>query len=355
MRDFEKIHFIREVIADYSYITAMFLCGANNKFCISSANEIKSGDILGLTYYSMDSLVYLRKLRKLFPNNEIIVGGIGVFSDYRRILEIADYVYFGEGYNWDNDCVLSNKFEKDECKICTEIPFEKIPFVKVSAKEYYFQIERGCPYRCEYCYVAWCNPFVKMDDELFRKRITQFDKKVKGVEVKLVSNEGIVKDRNNDLLEKMSNKYDVASITLKMYLANLEKFQNQKIVRVGIELPTEELRDRILCKQKKIADTEMIDFITKYHPNLAQFFYIWNYYGTTEQDYMQIYEIVKQKYNFQLRLNFTTHEIQPFTPLQNKVAEHIEQLLSSVDFSKSKVIKKTENNIKNYCLSCKEK
>lgn len=50
--------------------------------------------------------------------------------------------------------------------------------------------------------------------------------------------------------------------------------------------------------------------------------------------------IVKHKpYDYNLRVSFTTHEIQAFTPLQTKVFDHIEQLLSSVTFM--------EYNVKN--------
>ena len=340
MQTFERIYFIREFIKDYSSIVAMFLQSVGDQYKIIDAKDVKKGDLLGLTFFSINSYPYLKRLRKAFPDHEIIVGGIGVYSSYNRILEFANYVYFGEGFQFDIESVLSNKFEKEKVKIQNEIDFKSLPLVRIGQNNYYFQIEKGCPYRCEYCYVSWVNVFRKIDDFDFRKKIKHMDKTLKGKHITFVGNEGLVKERNADLFKVYhKNKYDNQSITLKNYLANYDLYKNQSIVRFGVELPTEKLRTKHLPKAKHIKDSEILEVLTKKYNKNVQFFYIWNYLGATEKDYHRIHELVRYKKDFLLRLNFTTLEIQPYTRIVKSLGEHAEQLLSTPSYQDSDIIK----------------
>lgn len=344
MQDFKTIYFIREFIKDYASIVALFLSNANpGKYKIINQSKVKKNNLLGLTFFSINSYVYLKRLRKTFPEHEIIVGGIGVYSLYNRILRYANYVYFGEGFDFDEQCILTNKFEKKQVKIQNKINFNNLPIIKNGKNSYYFLIEKGCPYRCEYCFVSWVNVFRKIDDTVFRRKIKAIDRILKNKLITFVGNEGLVKEKNRDLFGLCkANKYDNQSITLRSYLNDFNLYKNQAIVRFGIELPTEELRFKHLPKIKHIKDSELLEAITKkiISPRPMQFFYIWNYVGTTEKDYDEIYNIVKNKHDFLLRLSFTTLEIHPYTKTIHYLPEHISQLQNSESFHTSQTIEK---------------
>jgi hypothetical protein len=345
MQNFERIYFIREYIIGYYSIVALFLSNYDKKrFVIVNKSDIKAGDLIGVTIFSMNSMETLRKVRKDFPKNEIICGGIGVFTSYNRILKFADYVYFGEGYEFDTASILSKKFEKASVKINRQIDYKKLPLVKIGQKNYYNQIEVGCPYRCGYCLVSWVNKFSKITDQDFTNRIRSIDSKLKNCHIVFIGNEGIVKEKNKQIFDiYKNNKYDNQSIILKNYLQNFNLYKDQNIVRFGVELPTEDLRKIHLPPKKHILDSELMEVITEKYIRTTQFFYIWNYIDTKESDYLKIFDIVKHKKDFLLRLNFTTLEIQPYVKINPKLETHINQLLTTKDFQKSEVIDKLRN------------
>jgi len=342
MEDFKHIYFVREYIINYASITALFLSNNDkNRFKIINKSEVRNNMILGCTFFSINSFQILLKMRKENPQNKIIVGGIGVFNSYNRILNYADYIYFGEAFIFNYDSILDKNNLKDKIKIQREIDYEKLPIIKIGIKNYYTLIETGCPYGCEYCYVSAVNKFTKISDFDFINRIKFIDKKIKKSHITFIGNEGLVKERNCDLFKLCcNNNYDNQSITLKNYLNNYSLYKNQKIVRFGIELPTENLRVEKLPQIKKITDEMIIDAIKNKYMNLMQFFYIWNYVGVKEEEYQNIFDVVKYKKDFLLRLNFTTLEIQPYTKIINKINEHIYQLLNSNNFQESKQIDK---------------
>lgn len=343
MLDIQNIVFIKEYIKDYASVVAIMLSNyPKSIFCIKNKSDINKTDIIGYTYFSINSFDLLRKIRLEFSNNKIIVGGIGVYAHYIRILEIADFLYFGEAFEFNNNSVLSKKKLKQTLKIQQSINFEKIPIVRAGKKLYYCEIEKGCPYRCEFCYVSWVNKFSQMSDDNFIKKCNFIDSKLKGNQITFIANEGLVKDRNSNIFNNLNNnKYDNQSLPISTYIKNYNAFKNQSIVRFGIELPTEKSRIDILPKIKKITDEMLIDVIRNKTCKIMQFFYIYNYVGIKECDYGKIFDIVKnKKQSFLLRLSFTNLEIQPYTKITNRISEHIEQTLKYSDFSDSGHIKK---------------
>lgn len=337
---FKNIYFIKEYLIGYSEITALFLT-SNNIFKIISKNEVKNDMVIGVTISSYESISLLKRIRKEFPKNIIICGGIGVYHLYNKILLYADYVYFGEAFIFDEECILSNKYEKDKVKINRKIPFENIPIVKTGRKIYYFLTEVGCPYGCEFCYVSAVNKYQKIGDQEFIDRIKSIDKKLKNNNIVLLGNEGLIKKNNQGIFSKYrNNKYSSQSFVLKDYLKNPNLYDNQKIVRVGVELPTEKLRLERLPAIKKITDNELKQFITMQHKTYVQLFYIWNYLYTTEEDYEDIFKIAVNKNNFYLRINFTTLNIFPYIKLSKNICDHIERLMTTTDFYDSILVDK---------------
>ena len=300
---------------------------------------------IGVTFFSYNSFPLVKRIRKERPKNKILVGGIGTFAAYNRLLKYADYCYFGEALEFNAEAIITKDFSHgQQVKVQRYVNYYKAPIVRSSKNSYYMMVETGCPYRCEFCYVSWVNDYAKISDDHFRKKIKFIDKKLKNKHIAFIGNEGIVKERNEDVFTVCgNNSYENQSMTVKKYLKHYEIYKNQSIARVGVELPTEELRDLKLPYIKRITDNELIDIVKHKHNRTTQFFYIWNYIDTNEDDYSRIHDIAKQKADFFLRLSFTSLEIQPYTLLTNRIHEHIKQTEKSIDFSVSPVIRRLKN------------
>jgi len=334
----QKIKFVPELINEYSYIPALFLANVNPKqFEISS--DVKKTDILGLTVFDSQSLVYLRKARKKYPNNKIIVGGIGVTDLYHYILEYADYVYFGQAFEFDDNCVLEKKGTK-KIKYNNAIPWEKIPIVRTGKKSWYFMIESGCPFKCEYCNVSHISKFDSMPGEVFFDKVFRFDIKYKGQFVRLLSNEGYFIYRHFEKYNKLKhNRYLSSSIPLKSFVKYYKKGVNQTkepVLRFGIELPTEELRKKILPPVKHISDDEILDVI--YRMNLMgqdiTLFLLYNYPGTTPEDFERIYELltyaeIKKR---KIRVSMSTFTMLSTFRKSYSASEYVDHLLDFPNF-----------------------
>lgn len=346
----QTIKFIKKYLINYCSISASFIT-TYNKGIFEIVNNVNDGDIIGLTYYNITSLDQLKKLKKEYPKNKIIVGGIGVYSHYHRLLlnGYCDMCYIGEALPFDEKNIITKNDIGTEKKFNQDVDYNLTPLIQAGKKSFYLLTEKGCPYRCEYCYVSWINKFSKIDNDIFKRKIQNIDSKLKNCHISFIGNEGLIKTENKHIFNNfINNDYDNQSIPLKTYLENFEYYKNQDICRFGIELPTEELRFKILPNIKKISDSELIDFIKNKYPikgaGIATFFYIWNYINVLEKDYFNIFDIIKQKSsNFTLRLSFTTLEIQPYTKISNCAPRHVEQLLNTVDFSESKFLDKCKN------------
>ena len=347
------IKFLKAEIKDYTSITAQILT-AYQPGIFQIVDQVKSTDLIGVTIYDYTSMPKLVRIRKMFPDHKIIAGGIGVYGLYHRILHsgLADMVYMGEALPFDPSYIYTREDIGRDVAINQDIDFSGIPVMRAKQKNYYLLVEKGCPFGCEFCYVSAVNQFKKMSNEDFHRKIDFIDRKLKGNQVTLISNEGIVKELNGHIFEKYTNNhYDNQSIPITTYMKKPEWFSKQNINRFGIELPTEELRARILPRKKRIPDLVIQEFLSKYMPKgITTFFYVWAYVGTTINDYKGIVHLVRKWKNPKkmLRLSFTTLEISPYTKLVPRLNEHIDTLLDFPDMYSSSLTKEMQNlsNIK---------
>lgn len=117
----------------------------------------------------------ITEYKKIAPDTKIILGGPEVTYESEKFLKSmpqVDIIMLGEGeesfkelvYAMENNQQLDNikglVFRKDEEIIKTlpreEFPMEKIPFPYPDIKElknkiFYFESQRGCPFKCSYC------------------------------------------------------------------------------------------------------------------------------------------------------------------------------------------------------------
>lgn len=332
-----QISFLKEFCKDYYSIPAQFLCGYNPKI-YSIKYSPEPSDVIGVTIFNTDSLPSIFTIRKKYPNNKIIAGGIGTLFLYRYLLKtkLVDFVYFGEGYNFDEKHIIDETMIGRSVEINREVPYSQLPIVKTEQKIYYLHAETGCPYKCEFCVVSHANKYSHIDNDDFVSKIKYLDKNLKAKQITILSNEGIVKGCNFDRIKNCrNNDYTSQSTTLKYFLNNKQCFKNQNIVRFGIELPTEDDRLAHLPKQKQITDAEIEESVSYLQRGnqIIQLFFIWNYYNIPIENYRNIAKYMKMERKALMRVAFTTHNISAYTPQQPFVINHIHQLLTTPEFS----------------------
>lgn len=340
-----KICFEENSIVGYNSIIAMLLSYKSNIFRIKK--NIEENDVIGVSYFNIDSLVIIKRLRKKYPKNKIIVGGIGVYQDYVLLLRYVDYVYMGDAFNFDESCIIDKDSVKKTISVNNHTPFAKLPLIRHANKRYELLTEKGCPNKCEFCLISHVNDYKIIDKRDFRKKINFIEKKMKGCIISFVSSDGITNIKNKDiLLNSRNNKYYCASLPLKTFLKNYDSFGSQNNIKFGIELPTEELRFKKLPNIKKITNKELIECVEKKHCNFTSFFMLYNYFDVTNSDYGELYDIARyKKDNLNLRFSFTTLEVAAYTPIAKDLKRHCEQLIEYDDFQDVEEIKRLKKHI----------
>lgn len=268
-----------------------------------------------------------------------IGGGIGAYQDYHRILEVADYVYFGDGFSFDMDGVYSKEMleGKESIEVKKDVDFENIPIMRTGKRSWYYLLEVGCPFKCEYCFVSHLNKYCSNTIENARKVLKTFDIKYHGQHVALISNEGLQKVQFKDLFAQLkNNSYEVQSIPVGVFLKNKQLFNKQKIIRVGVELPTEKARAEILPPIKQFKNEELIKFIEESKTHYISLFMIYAYFGQKLSDYDEFIDVLL-KANFgtkRVRVSFTTLHLQPYTPIYSRFDEYLEHMKEFPDMTK---------------------
>jgi len=328
-----KINFIKDhLLQSDTTIPALFLKNVNPAVFNIIDKPEKDTDILGATAFNINSLSNIKTLRLKYPNNKIIVGGIAVDYLYKRLFDIGiDYVYFGEALNFNESCIA----DKNTKSVYVEdnIDFNKAPIIQIGAKNWYFLVEKGCPYKCEFCYVSNKQKFQAMNIDRVKSIILMFEKKYKSQHITFLANEGLIKIKLKDFFikNKLNNNWECQSLPLRSYLQNLDLYKDKPISRFGIELPTEKNRILKLPNIKKIKDDEIHSILKMNHGNVVlNFFYIYAYPGIKDAEYEQIYDLYSQ-YNIQhreTRLTFTTFDPQPYCPCNGNFKEWYKSLFN---------------------------
>lgn len=332
-KEFRKIVFIPDYIQQHSSTTAFSLCRVRPD--IYEIGIPSTSDWIGYTYFNIDSLKQLKELRFAYPKHKIIVGGIGIYKEYHRIFEYADYIYFGEGYKFNFNSIAMKSMKN--IQIQRDFDFSKIPIIQSSKKGWFFQVSRGCPYKCEFCFMSACNNYDKMNRDRVKQAIQYFEKKYLNNYVTLSTNDGMIKVNLKEFFSrnKFNNQYNCSSTPIRILLKYPELYR-QFTLHIGIELPTENLRLGHLPKVKQYSDVELLQVINTKTVNSLTLYFIYNYLDSNYLDYKYLLDLLNN--NFKkgkkrtLHIDFTTLKIDPFTMLSNRTYEYIKKLYNSHDF-----------------------
>lgn len=184
-----------------------------------------------------------------------ILGGLLGFY-YKLLCHYVDFIVIGEGFeffrglgNWEKEGKDIRDFLGQQPYIyfkgkktvtpSTEIFWDEIPIVKSSKKMNNFLLSRGCKRKCKFCFPSHVTPF---SINPFSKNIEKIFRAVGKERITLVSNELFDTGISLNILQKCAKQLSTQSLSAQAFVTRFEEFKFLKLVRLGIEFATEEMR-----------------------------------------------------------------------------------------------------------------
>jgi hypothetical protein len=276
-----------------------------NKHELIEVSAIDKKTIILVSICTLDSIPVLRTIRKKHPENIIITGGQFAFN-FPVCLIYSDYCNVGEGFEFLR-CKSLDEAKKLKCftwkgkgeivEPSSLIDWPMVPACQTKQGIYYYWKGVGCRNKCGFCFTSWT-----------KNRQENDQRRVQGVA-------NMVKSKGSGLI-LISNEYDddtevkVKDMMLKQFLKIPLKEGNPKLIRLGIEFPTEEARkkygkpftnDEFYQALDKAAD-EMKDlnlfFITGLTPleDINNLLTGYKRYGTKPKIFVKLTNITYQQY-----------------------------------------------------------
>lgn len=203
------------------------------------------------SHYEIDKLIKLRKLTK----KPIIVGGHASNSPL-PLLEFCDYVNLGSGFEFFEKVISMETIEsfdfivsknKRKGKYSNYINWNNIPLVQISKNSFSYLESVGCQHKCKFCVTSWMNKYQKNPNE---KAIKAVLNKYGAKQLYLIGNN----------YNRNFGNLNVSDATIKEYNECPQKYEKIKLIRVGLESPSEETRKWLA---KPISDSDIKEFFYK--------------------------------------------------------------------------------------------
>ena len=188
-------------------------------------------DILAVSVCDVTQIRYVEKIRALYPNKTILVGGHAAIY-WKLFLLFADIIHLGEGFE------LFRCHSIDEIKELKSVVFEgknniivpstfidwkTVPVANVTQKQKYYWGSVGCKNKCKFCLTSWTHPYQKNSMARINNILSKYPT------CTIVSNDSV------GMTQRMTQ-----SIMLKDFLvAPLKKYS---VYRIGVEFATDASR-----------------------------------------------------------------------------------------------------------------
>lgn len=273
--------------------------------------KIDGSTILLVSICTNESIPVLRNVRKKYPDNLIITGGQYAFM-FPVCLIYSDYCVVGEGFEALR-CKSLEEMKKLKCvawrgkqeliEPSTFIDWKLVPACQTKQGVYYYWKGTGCRNKCAFCFTSWTKNLQVNDDR--RVRAVETAVKKKGSGLILVSNE-----YDEDVTVK------VKDMMLKQFLKTKLPPKMPKLIRLGIEFPTYELRKKY---GKAFTDEEFYQALDKARlegKELNLFFITGLYPLSLIFDLFRNYKTYGTKPN--IFVKFTNISFQQYTPIHKE-------------------------------------
>lgn len=217
-------------------------------------------DILMSLYWLEDLFDFIRwrKNNGIGEQYRIIVGGNHVTGYPNTIAPFADYLFLGDGDEWDG---AFNQQYPQYPAVCPTLRKERIMMelksVNTDRSAPIIEMGRGCKKKCLFCQYTWMKPYREQDGEFIIDEL----EKIKNTGVRLVSVDCLQHSRHNDFVEIMRKNgiknlgQDNSLETLRQALEQGHEPMNVKTYRFGIDGQSSRLRSLM---NKKISHDNLV-------------------------------------------------------------------------------------------------
>jgi|GEM_PF-2439443 len=202
-------------------------------------DKIDGDTIILVSVTTLDSIPYLRKVRQKYPENIIITGGQFAFN-FPVCLIYSDYCNVGEAFEFIQ-CKSIEEIKQLKCiayhgkqeliEPSGRIDWKLVPACQTKKGIFYYWKGVGCRNKCGFCFTSWTKQ--QQENDTRRVQSVANDIKKRGAGLILISNE-----YDEDIEVK------VKDMMLKQFLRTKLYSGNPKLIRLGVEFATEEMRKK---------------------------------------------------------------------------------------------------------------
>jgi len=295
-----------------------------NGFSILEFNP-QSDNYCLLSLYWFDDVYKFIELKTKYPNKRFICGGLASWTYPNSIYKYADYIFIGEGDDWDGDLEKdyiinckeikkSNQHISSEIKNCIYSDMQTTE----TFKRGFVEISRGCKNKCLFCQYTWVKPYRENSIDMIEP-ILQLNKTK---QMRFFSADRFAHsefDKISNLIEKYKKKDTSSDASIKQILKNNHLLNKVSKVRFGIEGTSERLRKLI---NKNFSDDDLIQFFVLLFQNgfkTADIYMIYGLPTECKEDYYSWIKFLRKldkevkDFNFCFHWNaFTPSALTPF-------------------------------------------
>jgi len=204
-----------------------------------AVEDIDGDTIILVSICTLDSIPPLKKIRAKYPDNLIITGGQFAFN-FPTLLIYSDLCVVGEGFE-ALKCKSLKELKALKCvawkgkeeliEPSAFIDWKYVPACQTKQGIYYYWKGVGCRNKCGFCFTSWTKKHQENDQRRVKAAAAAVKKKGSGLI--LISNE-----YDDDVAVK------VKDMMLKQFMETKLPAGNPKLIRLGIEFATEEIRKK---------------------------------------------------------------------------------------------------------------
>jgi radical SAM superfamily enzyme YgiQ (UPF0313 family) len=271
----------------------------------------EKADLSGISLTSFFEIDQLRIFRNKNQNGVIIAGGHAC-NNPSALLRYADYVCLGQCFELFRDCQNISDIKEKEYIVhrgklsgqySDYINWDIIPCVQIGKNSYSYLYSMGCRNKCKFCLTSWANKYQVNPN---KSRALRIRRKIGNKQLYLIT---------NDFDSGVTVNRSVSDVRIKEYIKNPKSFEGIKLLRLGVESPSESTRKWL---SKPIKDDHLIEFfrLTKRQNQRVNIFMMAGF--NSQEEWESFSELLDQDYDGKAKIGVIINYFDPcaLTPLE---------------------------------------